>query len=132
VNNLTKRETPDRSKINLQVPRQAKYWAHEPGVSKDQLRKLVEKVGNSATAVRRNSRPDGGKSMAYPTEGQVRTRAHQLWEQSGRSTGLGGYRTGVTENQLRDAPKYRNDNDWNWGDMARNRTVNTYYGVPVA
>jgi hypothetical protein len=53
MNNLTKRETPDRSKINVHGPREAKYWAHQLGISKDQLRKLVEKVGNSATAVRK-------------------------------------------------------------------------------
>jgi len=53
VNNLTKRDTPDRSKINLREPREARYWARELGISKEQLRKLVEKVGNSATAVRK-------------------------------------------------------------------------------
>jgi len=53
MNNLTKREAPDRSKINVHEPSEAKYWAHELGISKEQLRKLVEKVGNSATAVRK-------------------------------------------------------------------------------
>src|SRR6201992_3216860 len=43
-------------------------------------------------------------------------------------TRLGGYRTGITEDQLRGAPKYRNDNDWNWGDPAGNRAVDDYYG----
>ena len=36
-----------------------------------------------------------------------------------------------TESQLRGAPKFGNDNDWNWGDPARNRAVNDYYGVPM-
>ena len=53
MNNLTKREAPDRSNINVHEPSEAKYWAHELGISKEQLRKLVEKVGNSATAVRK-------------------------------------------------------------------------------
>jgi 3-oxoacyl-[acyl-carrier-protein] synthase III len=53
VNNLTKSKMPDRSKINLHQPREAKYWAHELGISKEQLFKLVEKVGNSASAVRK-------------------------------------------------------------------------------
>ena len=31
----------------------------------------------------------------------------------------GRYRTNVTEQQLRDAPKYGSDNDWNWTDANR-------------
>jgi hypothetical protein len=27
---------------------------------------------------------------------------------------FGGYRIGITENQLKGAPKYSNDNSWNW------------------
>jgi len=42
---LTKRETPDRSKINLGMPGQAKCWAHKLGISQEQLCKLIEKVG---------------------------------------------------------------------------------------
>lgn len=43
----------DRSKINMQQPSQVKYWSRELGVDEDQLRKLVDKVGNSAAAVRK-------------------------------------------------------------------------------
>jgi hypothetical protein len=50
---LTKRETPDRGKINLGMPDQAKRWAHRLGISQEQLCKLIEKVGNSAAAVRK-------------------------------------------------------------------------------
>jgi hypothetical protein len=53
------------------------------------------------------------------------------WQSLKYDTDLGGYRTGVTENQLRRAPKYRDANDWNWSDAARNRAVDAYYGVPV-
>ena len=51
------------------------------------------------------------------------------WQSLKYDTRLGGYRTGITEDQLRGAPKYRNDNDWNWGDPAGNRAVDDYYGV---
>jgi hypothetical protein len=44
---------------------------------------------------------------------------------------LGGYRTGVTESQLKGAPKYSNGNAWNWNDPARARSVNDYYGVAI-
>jgi len=53
------------------------------------------------------------------------------WQSLKYDTGLGGYVTGITEQQLRNAPKYGNDNEWNWGDVARTRAVNDYYGVPV-
>lgn len=35
------------------------------------------------------------------------------WQSLKYDTSLGGYRTNVTEQQLRGAPKYGNDNDWN-------------------
>ena len=54
------------------------------------------------------------------------------WQSLKYDTRLGGYRTGVTEAQLRGAPKYRGEDDWNWSDAAGNRALNDYYGVPVA
>src|SRR5690242_15809786 len=53
------------------------------------------------------------------------------WQSLKYDTRLGGYRAGVTEDQLRGAPKYRNDNDWNWGDAGTTRALDDYYGVPV-
>jgi PRC-barrel domain len=53
------------------------------------------------------------------------------WQSLKYDTRLGGYVTGVTEQQLRGAPKYGNDNEWNWGDLTRTRAVNDYYGVPM-
>jgi len=38
---------------------------------------------------------------------------------------------GVTEAQLKGAPKYGNDNAWNWGDATRTRAVNDYYGIAI-
>ncbi|KJC57622.1 photosystem reaction center subunit H [Bradyrhizobium sp. LTSPM299] len=53
------------------------------------------------------------------------------WQSLKYDTRLGGYVTGVTEDQLRGAPKYGSDRDWSWSDIARTRTVNDYYGVPL-
>ena len=53
------------------------------------------------------------------------------WQSLKYDTNLGGYRTGITEQQLKGAPKYSNDNAWNWGDPARARAVNDYYGVAM-
>src|SRR4249920_1190185 len=53
------------------------------------------------------------------------------WQSLKYDTRLGGYRTGITEQQLTGAPKYADDNSWNWGDPARARAINDYYGVPL-
>ena len=53
ADNLTQRHQPDRSKINMHEDYEVKYWTHALGVSKEQLQKAVDKVGNSAAAVRK-------------------------------------------------------------------------------
>jgi hypothetical protein len=50
---LTKRATPDRSKINVEDARQLKYWTKWLGVSKADLLDAVAKVGNAAAAVKK-------------------------------------------------------------------------------
>jgi 3-oxoacyl-[acyl-carrier-protein] synthase III len=50
---LTRRGPPDRSKINMQEAYEVKYWARELGVSREELEKTIDKVGNSAAAVRK-------------------------------------------------------------------------------
>lgn len=50
---LTKREQPDRSKINMDEACEVKSWTHALGVSREELQQAVDKVGNSATAVRK-------------------------------------------------------------------------------
>ena len=53
------------------------------------------------------------------------------WSQLKYDTGLGGYVTGITLKQLEGAPKYSNDNAWNWSDTGRTKSINDYYGIPV-
>jgi hypothetical protein len=53
------------------------------------------------------------------------------WQSLKYDTNLGGYIAGVTETQLKGAPKYTNDNSWNWNDPTRLRTVNDYYGIAL-
>jgi predicted RNA-binding protein YlqC (UPF0109 family) len=53
MDNLTKKDQRDRSKINMHEAYEVKYWTKELGVSKDDLQKVVDKVGNSAAAVRK-------------------------------------------------------------------------------
>jgi hypothetical protein len=51
------------------------------------------------------------------------------WTSLKYDTNLGGYITGITAKQLENAPKYSNDNSWNWSDAGRTRAVDDYYGV---
>lgn len=53
MDNLTKKGQPDRSRINLSEDFEVKYWTKHLGVSREQLEKAVEKVGNSAATVRK-------------------------------------------------------------------------------
>jgi 3-oxoacyl-[acyl-carrier-protein] synthase III len=53
ADNKTKRGQPDRSKINMGEDYEVKYWAKELGVTRDELQRVVDKVGNSAAAVRK-------------------------------------------------------------------------------
>src|SRR5215218_11418070 len=41
---------------------------------------------------------------------------------------LGGYEVNISEEQLRGAPKFSEDEDWDWSD--RGRGVSDYYGTP--
>ena len=53
------------------------------------------------------------------------------WQSLKYNTQLGGYQTMVTEDQIKGAPKYARDDEWNWSDTGRTRAVNDYYGVPM-
>jgi hypothetical protein len=45
--------TPDRSKIVFEHEKHVKYWTRHFGVTKDELARAIERVGNSAAAVRK-------------------------------------------------------------------------------
>lgn len=53
ADDLKMKGAPDRSHINLGESWEVKYWTKHLGVSEEQLRAAVEKVGNSAAAVRK-------------------------------------------------------------------------------
>ena len=50
---LTKRDQPDRSKINMHQAHEVRYWTKHHNISKDELQRAIDKVGNSAAAVRK-------------------------------------------------------------------------------
>ena len=53
TDSLTKRVQPDRSKINMNQDYEVHYWTKHLNISKEELQKIVDKVGNSAAAVRK-------------------------------------------------------------------------------
>jgi hypothetical protein len=50
---LIRKETPDRSKIDIHDLAEMKWWSDELEVSREKLRSLVDKIGNSAATVRK-------------------------------------------------------------------------------
>jgi uncharacterized protein DUF3606 len=53
MDDLNKKGAGDRSKINMHEDYEVKYWTKQLGVSRDELEKAIDKVGNSAAAVRK-------------------------------------------------------------------------------
>ncbi|EKS30266.1 DUF3606 domain-containing protein [Afipia felis] len=53
ADDLSKKGPQDRSHINMQEDYEVKYWAHHLGVSREELKRAVDKVGTSAAAVRK-------------------------------------------------------------------------------
>ena len=49
----SKKGPQDRSRINLSEDYEVRYWCKKFGVTPDRLRQTVDKVGNSAAAVRK-------------------------------------------------------------------------------
>jgi 3-oxoacyl-[acyl-carrier-protein] synthase III len=60
MDSLTRKDQRDRSKIHMHEAYEVKYWAKALGVSKEDLQKAVEKVGNSAAAVRKELGVEAG------------------------------------------------------------------------
>jgi len=53
------------------------------------------------------------------------------WPNLKYDTAVGGYRVGITEDQLKSAPKFNRNTDWDWSDRARDETVYEYYHTPL-
>jgi predicted RNA-binding protein YlqC (UPF0109 family) len=53
MDDLNKKGAADRSQINMNEAWEVDFWTHELGVSKDELQKVIKKVGSSAEAVRK-------------------------------------------------------------------------------
>ena len=52
------------------------------------------------------------------------------WDKLTYDTGLGGYRTDITEDQLRGAPAFSRERDYEWSDRDRERELHDYWRSP--
>jgi hypothetical protein len=53
------------------------------------------------------------------------------WNKLTYDTTLGGYRTDITEQQLRGAPAFSRDSTYDWNDRNRERELHDYYSGPI-
>jgi hypothetical protein len=56
MDDLNITSSQDRSRINMHEPHEVRHWTKHLNVSKQQLQKAVDKVGNAAAAVRKELR----------------------------------------------------------------------------
>jgi hypothetical protein len=52
------------------------------------------------------------------------------WNKLDYDTSLGGFRTDISADQLRGAPAFSRDPDYDWSDRDRDRELHDYYRVP--
>ena len=58
------------------------------------------------------------------------TEEHSIpWNKLTYDTNLGGYRTDITEQQLRAAPAFSRDQEYDWTDRNRERELHSHYGA---
>ncbi len=68
--------------------------------------------------------------MAFDTFLGMGGEEHAIpWNKLNYDTSLGGYRTDITEDQLRGAPTFYRDRDYDWTDRDRERELHDYYGA---
>jgi hypothetical protein len=52
------------------------------------------------------------------------------WDKLNYDTSLGGYRTDITEEQLREAPTFYRDRNYDWADRGSERELHDYWRSP--
>jgi hypothetical protein len=52
------------------------------------------------------------------------------WSMLKYDESLDGYRVDLDKDQLKDAPKFSGESDFDWADRRRGRSIFNYYGVP--
>ena len=53
------------------------------------------------------------------------------WATLKYDTSFDGYRVNITEDQLKKAPSYKRQDEWNWSDRSADQRVYGYYNTPL-
>ena len=105
--------------MRMNVPREVRARAHKIGTVQ---RVMLDKIsGKVAYAVISFGGFLGMGEDYFPMP----------WASLKYDTALGGYRVGITEDQLNNAPRFNRSTDWDWSDRARDRSVYDYYKTPL-
>jgi hypothetical protein len=97
----------------------------------DPWRRTVRAIwvcGNVCTGGRRSGADLGNRKLFDPIRHPVhRARPAAQETQPPCRAAYGG----MTEDQLKGAPKFNRSTDWDWSDRSRDRTVHDYYDTPL-
>ena len=69
---ITRKATPDRNRIEMDDPSEARNWRKALDASAQDIARAIAKVGNSATAVRKELRHARTRKIAAGTGGEPR------------------------------------------------------------
>jgi len=97
---------------------------------------IYDRQGNSIGSIKRLMIEKIGGKVAYAVVsfgGFLGLGAEEEtvpWNKLDYDTSLGGYRTDITEDQLRGAPTFSRDRTYDWSDRTREQELHDYYGSP--
>ena len=97
---------------------------------------VYDRQGNSIGSIKRLMIEKIGGKVAYAVVsfgGFLGLGAEEYtvpWNKLDYDTSLGGYRTDITEDQLRGAPAFSRDQTHDWSDRTREQELHDYYSSP--
>ena len=69
---ITRKVTPDRNRVEVDDPSEARHWRKALDASVEDIARAVAKVGNSATAVRKELRNGRAPKPGFGPDGEKR------------------------------------------------------------
>jgi hypothetical protein len=93
-------------------------------------RALRHAVARSITLLANKQMPCAVKHQAALFLGMGSEEHTIPWSKLTYDTSLGGYRTDITESQLRGAPAFSRGQDWDWNDRSREQELHDHYRAP--
>src|SRR5262245_39957814 len=88
MESLTKREQPDRSKVNVHQPDELKAWTRALNVTSEKLLAAVDKVGDSAAGVRKELERMAVRQLASKKDQEFVEKAAECAREAGHQAAL--------------------------------------------